>query len=100
MEWKKAKKLFERHLALTVRQYSKLTNQHYNNARRTLRNWLFKGYLAMLICEERFPFAKKPVKVTYYCLPKNLKRVERWLSYYSNISVKKKLLLPKSLLEE
>jgi hypothetical protein len=97
MQWNEAKKIFQTHLALTAKQYSKITKQHYNNARRALRNWVLKGYLAVIEVEERFPFAKKPSRAIYYCLPKNLKKVEKWLSQYSNILVKRKLWLRESL---
>jgi hypothetical protein len=97
MKWDEAKKIFETHLALTARQYSKITKQHYNNARRALRNWVLKGYLAVIETEEYFPFAKKPSRAIYYCLPKNIKRVEKWLNQYSNILVKRKLWLRESL---
>jgi hypothetical protein len=97
MRWEEAKKIFTNHLALTARQYSKITKQHYNNARRALRNWVLKGHLAVIEVEERFPFAKNPSRVIYYCLPKNIKKVEKCLSQYSNISVKRKFLLRESL---
>jgi len=100
MRFEEAKRIFEERLAITAKQYARITKQHYQNARRRLREWVLQGKLAMLICEEITPIYPEPIEVIYYCLPKNVNKVEKWLKKYSNISVKKKLLLPESLSKE
>jgi len=100
MKWEEIEELFEKHLALSLSQFARLAHMHKVHARSKLFNLVFTGKLAMVIADEYLPNAKVPTKVFYFCLPKNVRRVEKWLSQYSNILVKKRILLPRNLLKE